>query len=81
MGHAQVEDWQGEKCDVSLLEGVNSDLIVHLLDHASDWVQQSDLPEAQADALCNRLYLRKVLFHIVVAPHPLLNSKPFNRPC
>ena len=63
MRYAQVEDWQGEKCDVSLLEGVNSDLVVHLLDTASDWVQQSDLTEAQVDALCDRLYLRKVPFH------------------
>ncbi|KAM5542815.1 hypothetical protein V8D89_003776 [Ganoderma adspersum] len=59
-----VEDWQGEKCDVSLLEGVNSDLIVHLLDTASDWVQQSDLTEAQVDALCDRLYLRKTLLQL-----------------
>ncbi|TBU40247.1 Mak10 subunit, NatC N-terminal acetyltransferase-domain-containing protein [Dichomitus squalens] len=56
-----IEDWQGEKCDVSLLEGVNSDLIMHLLDTASDWVQQSDLSDAQIDALCDRLYLRKTL--------------------
>ena len=68
MRYAQVEDWQGEKCDVSLLEGVNSDLVVHLLDTASDWVQQSDLTEAQVDALCDRLYLRKVLFHRGLIP-------------
>ncbi|KAI1791577.1 Mak10 subunit, NatC N-terminal acetyltransferase-domain-containing protein [Ganoderma leucocontextum] len=59
-----VEDWQAEKCDVSLLEGVNSDLIVHLLDNASDWIQQSDLPGAQVDALCDRLHLRKTLLQL-----------------
>ena len=78
MRRAQVEDWQGEKCDVSLLDGVTSDLIVHLLDTASDWVQQSDLPEAQADALCDRLYLRKVGFNSRLASCPLWNLTPFS---
>ncbi|RPD55689.1 hypothetical protein L226DRAFT_540104 [Lentinus tigrinus ALCF2SS1-7] len=59
-----VEDWQGEKCDVSLLEGVNSDLIIHMLDKACDLIRQSDLPEVQIEALCDRLLLRKTLLQL-----------------
>lgn len=56
----QVEDWHGEKCDVSLLEGINAEIIVNLLDAACDWLRQSDLSDAHTEALCDRLLLRKV---------------------
>ena len=56
----QVEDWQGEKCDVSLLEGVNAEVISRILDMACDWLRQSQFPETQVAALCDRLLLRKV---------------------
>ena len=55
-----MEDWQGEKCDVSLLEGINPDLIIHMLDRACDLLRQSDLSKDQVEALCDRLLLRKV---------------------
>ncbi|RDX47440.1 hypothetical protein OH76DRAFT_1385246 [Lentinus brumalis] len=59
-----VEDWQGEKCDVSLLEGINSDMIVRMLDTACDWLRQSDLSAAHVEAICDRLLLRKTLLQL-----------------
>lgn len=56
----QIEDWQGEKCDVSLLEGINADLIRHMLDTACDLLRQSELSKPHIEALCDRLSLRKV---------------------
>ncbi|KAI0695107.1 Mak10 subunit, NatC N-terminal acetyltransferase-domain-containing protein [Cerioporus squamosus] len=59
-----VEDWQGEKCDVSLLEGINSDLIIHMLDKACDWLRHSNLSTAYVEAICDRLLLRKTLLQL-----------------
>ena len=57
---SQIEDWQGEKCDVSLLERINAEIIVNMLDAACEWVRQADLSEANTEAICQRLMLRKV---------------------
>ncbi|KAI0373145.1 Mak10-domain-containing protein [Pilatotrama ljubarskyi] len=67
-----VEDWQGEKCDVSLLEGVNAEVISRILDNACDWLRQSHLPESQVSALCARLLLRKTILQLYRS-NPLTN--------
>ncbi|KAI0355145.1 Mak10-domain-containing protein [Trametes cingulata] len=67
-----VEDWQGEKCDVSLLEGVNAEVISRILDTACDWLRQSDLPRDQVVALCDRLLLRKTIMQLF-RTNPLTN--------
>ncbi|KAI0806725.1 Mak10 subunit, NatC N-terminal acetyltransferase-domain-containing protein [Fomes fomentarius] len=59
-----VEDWHGEKCDVSLLEGINAEIIVNMLDAACDWLRQADLSDAHTEALCDRLLLRKALIKL-----------------
>ncbi|KAI0781517.1 Mak10-domain-containing protein [Trametes elegans] len=59
-----VEDWQGEKCDVSMLEGINAEVVSRILDMACDWVRQSDLSETQVTALCDRLLLRKAILQL-----------------
>ncbi|KAH9915240.1 Mak10 subunit, NatC N-terminal acetyltransferase-domain-containing protein [Epithele typhae] len=59
-----IEDWQGEKCDVSLLEGINTSVVLHMLDIACDWVRQSNLSPQQVSALCDRLALRKALMEL-----------------
>ncbi|KAI0738031.1 Mak10 subunit, NatC N-terminal acetyltransferase-domain-containing protein [Daedaleopsis nitida] len=59
-----VEDWQGEKCDVSLLEGVDSVVIVNMIDAACEWLRQSDLADAHIEALRDRLLLRKTLLYL-----------------
>ena len=60
MSYVQVEDWNGEKCDVSMLESINTNLIVHMLDSACDRLRRSSLPDQHVRALCDRLLLRKV---------------------
>ncbi|KAI9069479.1 Mak10-domain-containing protein [Trametes sanguinea] len=59
-----VEDWQGEKCDVSLLEGVNAEIVSRILDNACDWLRRSHLSEEQVAALCDRLLLRKNMLQL-----------------
>ncbi|KAH9890498.1 Mak10-domain-containing protein [Cubamyces lactineus] len=59
-----VEDWQGEKCDVPLLEGVNAEVVSRILDMACDWLRQSQFPETQVAALCDRLLLRKAILQL-----------------
>ena len=56
----KAEDWQSEKCEISLLEGMNVDFVIQQLDEALDWVRQSSLSATQIDALSDRLLLRKV---------------------
>ncbi|KAI0628810.1 Mak10-domain-containing protein [Trametes polyzona] len=59
-----VEDWQGEKCDVSLLEGVNAEVVSRMLDAACEWLRRSSLSEKQVSALRDRLLLRKTLLEL-----------------
>ncbi|KAI0713691.1 Mak10 subunit, NatC N-terminal acetyltransferase-domain-containing protein [Earliella scabrosa] len=59
-----IEDWQGEKCDVSLLEGINAEIIVNMLDAACEWVRQANLSENYTEAICQRLMLRKSLIEL-----------------
>ncbi|OJT02029.1 N-alpha-acetyltransferase, 35 NatC auxiliary subunit [Trametes pubescens] len=68
-----VEDWQGEKCDVSLLEGVNAEVVSRILDSACEWLRQSDLTESQVAALCDRLLLRKAILELYRS-NPLKDS-------
>lgn len=37
----QTEDWQSDKCEVSLLEGVPAPFIIKKLDEAVNWLSQS----------------------------------------
>lgn len=55
-----MEDWQGDKCDVTLLEGVPVAVVVGKLDEALAWLRHSSIPEHARDALYDRLLLRKV---------------------
>ncbi|GJE88083.1 Mak10 domain-containing protein [Phanerochaete sordida] len=64
-----MEDWQSEKCEVSLLEGVPVDFIVHKLDEAYIWLRDSDLPQRWIDGLADRLALRKTLLQLFHAGH------------
>ncbi|KAH9857479.1 Mak10-domain-containing protein [Lenzites betulinus] len=59
-----IEDWQGEKCDVSLLEGINAEVVARMLDAACEWLHQSSLSETQVSALCDRLLLRKTILQL-----------------
>lgn len=55
-----MEDWQSEKCEVPLLEGVPVDMVLRRLDEACAWLHSATLPSLWADALGDRLMLRKV---------------------
>lgn len=55
-----MEDWQSEKCEVTLLEGVPVDFIVRKLDEAYTWLRDTKIPTQWVDALADRLALRKV---------------------
>lgn len=61
----QTEDWQGEKCDISLLEGTPAEYALHLLDDACLWLQTSSLSPADKSAILDRLLLRKVSVDIL----------------
>jgi N-alpha-acetyltransferase 35, NatC auxiliary subunit len=37
----QTEDWQSEKCDVSLLEGVPTNHILFKLEEAGNWLMNT----------------------------------------
>jgi len=37
----QTEDWQSDKCEVSLLEGVPVSFVVKKLDEAVNWLSQT----------------------------------------
>ncbi|KAJ3556462.1 hypothetical protein NM688_g2013 [Phlebia brevispora] len=59
-----IEDWQSDKCDVTLLEGVPVDLVLRKLDESCTWLRHSSLPVPERDALCDRLLLRKSLLQL-----------------
>lgn len=58
--HFEAEDWQSEKCEISLLEGVDVIHILQQLDDALEWLRRSSVPGIYVDALSDRLLLRKV---------------------
>ncbi|KAI0081399.1 hypothetical protein K474DRAFT_1587725 [Panus rudis PR-1116 ss-1] len=59
-----TEDWQSEKCDISLMEGVPSEYASQKLSAACAWLHSSPIPTPQRDALIDRLLLRKVLLDL-----------------
>ncbi|KZT11152.1 Mak10-domain-containing protein [Laetiporus sulphureus 93-53] len=66
-----IEDWQGEKCDVSLLEGVSTDFVLKTLDDACDWLRGSSLSPFVVNQLCDILRFRKVLLQMYRCSPPL----------
>ncbi|KAF8643573.1 hypothetical protein AX16_008961 [Volvariella volvacea WC 439] len=64
-GVQDAEDWQSEKCEVSLLEGVPVDFILSKLDEAVIWLMRpnnTNLP--WRNALVTRIRLRKTLLQM-----------------
>ncbi|OCH86192.1 hypothetical protein OBBRIDRAFT_738454 [Obba rivulosa] len=59
------EDWQSEKAEISLLEGINVDYIIRLLDDACHWLRNSRLEQKDVYALCDRLILRKTILQLL----------------
>ncbi|TFK32597.1 Mak10 subunit, NatC N-terminal acetyltransferase-domain-containing protein [Crucibulum laeve] len=61
-----AEDWQSDKCDVSLLEGVPVKFVVAKLDEAVNWLCNSGkVSNPWRDALCERLLLRRSLLQLM----------------
>ncbi|KIY48168.1 hypothetical protein FISHEDRAFT_59008 [Fistulina hepatica ATCC 64428] len=61
-----TEDWQSDKCDTSLLEGMQLDQAYQLLDNALMWLQYTKcLAEPWRGALVARLTLRKAVLDII----------------
>ncbi|KZP13825.1 hypothetical protein FIBSPDRAFT_921556 [Athelia psychrophila] len=61
-----LEDWQSEKCDISLLEGVPVNHILSHLEEAAEWTRSIDrdtMPER--DALLARISLRRTLLKLM----------------
>ncbi|KDQ59783.1 hypothetical protein JAAARDRAFT_33351 [Jaapia argillacea MUCL 33604] len=60
------EDFQGEKCEVSLLEGLSISTTVKRLDLALEWIRTSlPVPEYLRDDLACRLSFRKILIQLM----------------
>ncbi|KAJ7611761.1 Mak10 subunit, NatC N-terminal acetyltransferase-domain-containing protein [Roridomyces roridus] len=62
-GHVQdTEDWQSEKGDTSLLEGLSVQNVILGMDNAASWlIRSKKVPEPWVAALIARLNLRKAL--------------------
>ncbi|KAH8100300.1 Mak10-domain-containing protein [Cristinia sonorae] len=73
-----TEDWQGEKCDISILEGTPSELAVRMLEDACSWLQISPLSPDDKAALIDRILLRKSLLELLRLrlPTDLQKTKP-----
>lgn len=62
------EDWQGDKCDVSLLENTTVRQCLALLDEAMYWISNTHrIPVQWRDALYSRLLMRKYLLQMMDA--------------
>jgi hypothetical protein len=62
------EDWQGDKCEVSLLEGVTVKQCLYHLDEAMHWVSSTHrIPVQWRNALSSRLLLRKYILQMTDA--------------
>ncbi|KAF7353855.1 hypothetical protein MVEN_01071100 [Mycena venus] len=68
-GHVHdTEDWQSDKGDTSLLEGMSVQNVIATLDGAAAWLVRSrKVPDPWATALVARLNLRKALLQIMDA--------------
>ncbi|KAG7453081.1 uncharacterized protein BT62DRAFT_959328 [Guyanagaster necrorhizus] len=61
-----IEDWQGDKCDVSLLEGYPVKSVLARLDEASNWLLHTmKIPPLWRDGLRVRLDLRKIILRLM----------------
>ncbi|KAH9939576.1 Mak10-domain-containing protein [Amylocystis lapponica] len=59
------EDWQGEKCDISLLKNINAEQIIERLQAAGHWLRRSTLPDSDIEALCDRIELRMYILQLL----------------
>ncbi|GLB35595.1 putative mak10 subunit, NatC N(alpha)-terminal acetyltransferase [Lyophyllum shimeji] len=67
-GVQDSEDWQGEKCDVSLLEGIPVKYVLSALEDASIWLlNTSTFPVLWRNALRARIKLRKSILQLMQA--------------
>ncbi|KAF7323348.1 hypothetical protein HMN09_00115700 [Mycena chlorophos] len=68
-GHMyDTEDWQSDKCETSLLEGMSVPNALIALDNATGWlIRGRQVPEPWMTALVARLNLRKVLLQLMDA--------------
>ncbi|KAG6916900.1 hypothetical protein DXG01_004733 [Tephrocybe rancida] len=67
-GVQDTEDWQGEKCDISLLEGTPAKYVVSKLEDASMWLQRTtSIAVIWRNALRARIILRKTFLHLMQA--------------
>ncbi|KAJ6567144.1 Mak10 subunit, NatC N-terminal acetyltransferase-domain-containing protein [Mycena capillaripes] len=68
-GHVHdSEDWQSDKGDTSLLEGMSVQNVIAAVDGATAWILRSKkVPEPWATALVARLNLRKALLQLMDA--------------
>ncbi|KDR82005.1 hypothetical protein GALMADRAFT_221894 [Galerina marginata CBS 339.88] len=64
-GAYDTEDWQSDKCEVSLLEGLPVAFALSKLDEAADWLSRSTVPTIWKTALRARLHLRKTMLQIM----------------
>ncbi|KAK0492210.1 Mak10 subunit, NatC N-terminal acetyltransferase-domain-containing protein [Armillaria luteobubalina] len=61
-----TEDWQGDKCDVSLLEAYPVKSVLARLDEASNWLLHTlKIPPQWRDGLRVRLDLRKIILQLM----------------
>ncbi|KAH9842464.1 Mak10-domain-containing protein [Rhodofomes roseus] len=66
-----VEDWLGEKSEVSLLEGISADFVLRKVDDALTWLQYSNLSAQDVQLLHDRLLLRKTVMQLLKLTLPL----------
>ncbi|EIN07974.1 hypothetical protein PUNSTDRAFT_135491 [Punctularia strigosozonata HHB-11173 SS5] len=60
------EDWQGEKCEISLLEGTPWRRVLSLVEETSDWILGSPFLHARwRTSLHMRLQLRKIMLQLL----------------
>ena len=76
----QTEDWQSEKCDISLMEGVPAEHAIWKLDEACTYLRHAPISIQDRDALCDRILLRKVGPQTTTLSHSYFNL-PCSRHC
>ncbi|KAF8872660.1 Mak10 subunit, NatC N-terminal acetyltransferase-domain-containing protein [Gymnopilus junonius] len=64
-GAFDTEDWQSDKCEVSLLENMPVPYVLALLDEATEWLSQSTVPIRWRNALRARLQLRRTILQLL----------------
>ncbi|KAG6827820.1 hypothetical protein H0H92_010336 [Tricholoma furcatifolium] len=67
-GVQDMEDWQGDKCDISLLEGTPVKFVLSSLEDANLWLQRTtSVPLLWRNGLRARINFRKALLQILQA--------------